>query len=77
VLFTSGSTVRGLLEGVRMSGDEDLLHSTGERLRFACIGATTAAAAREAGLSPVIVSTEHTASGLVSAILKAETESNK
>jgi uroporphyrinogen-III synthase len=63
VIFTSASTVRGL---VRLLGDE-----TGalREMTIACIGPVTAAAVVEEGFHPAVVAAEHTADGLVDALL--------
>lgn len=63
VLFTSASTVRGL---VRLLGAErDALQA----MVIACIGPVTAAAAVEEGFHPAVVAAEHTADGLVAALV--------
>ncbi|MGQ0551166.1 MAG: uroporphyrinogen-III synthase [Armatimonadota bacterium] len=65
VLFTSASTVRGL---VRMLGDRrGPLHT----MTIACIGPVCAAAAEREGLRPQIVANEHTTAGLIKALLGA------
>jgi hydroxymethylbilane synthase len=74
VLFTSGSTVRGFVDGVRAAGGEALLFGEGCRIRYACIGPTTAKAARDIGLLPVVVADSHTADGLVAAMIDTELE---
>ena len=60
--FTSSSTVRNLSRA--MNGELDML----SQATIACIGPITADAAREVGLAPDIVSSEHTISGLVNAL---------
>ncbi len=65
VLFTSASTVRGL---IRMLGDG---RSALDRVTIACIGPVTADAALEAGLRPAVVAREHTIDGLIHALLMA------
>ncbi|MGE0134996.1 MAG: uroporphyrinogen-III C-methyltransferase [Dehalococcoidia bacterium] len=60
--FTSSSTVRNLV--TLLDGDIAPLRST----VVACIGPQTAAAAREAGLEPAIVSPERSVEGLVRAL---------
>lgn len=74
ILFTSGSTVRGFIDGVRAAGAESLLSGEGCRIRYACIGPTTAQVARELGLEPVVVAEDHTAEGLIAAMSHAELE---
>lgn len=64
VVFTSASTVRGL---VRLAGGA---RSHLERLTIACIGPVTAAAVRAAGLRPGAVAREHTIDGLIEALLE-------
>ena len=62
VVFTSASTVRGL---VRLLGDaRDAL----KRIEIACIGPVTAAAVIEEGLRPAVVAREHTADGIIAAL---------
>jgi uroporphyrinogen III methyltransferase/synthase len=63
VLFTSASTVRGL---VRLVGRGPALR----RLAVACIGPVTAAAAVTAGLPPHAVATAYTIDGLIRALLQ-------
>lgn len=63
VVVTSASTVRGL---VRLLADR---RGWLERVALACIGPVTAAAAREAGLTPALVARPHTVEGLVVALL--------
>jgi uroporphyrinogen-III synthase len=63
VVFTSASTVRGL---VRLLGED--LAALG-RLAIACIGPATAAAVEAAGCSPAVVAQEHTVEGLVTALV--------
>lgn len=63
VIFTSASTVRGLVR---------LLEEDREALRgmtIACIGPVTAAAVIEEGLRPDLVASDHTAEGLVRALV--------
>ena len=65
VTFTSSSTVRNLVA---------VLGQDIEALRgalIACIGPATADAAREAGLKPDVVASEHTITGLVAAVRAA------
>ncbi|HUX22090.1 MAG TPA: hydroxymethylbilane synthase, partial [Spirochaetia bacterium] len=75
VLFASGSAVRGFVEGVRAAGCESLLFGEGCRTRYACIGPTTAEAARETGLAPIVVADEHTSEGIMSKMVEVELES--
>jgi uroporphyrinogen III methyltransferase/synthase len=65
VLFTSGSTVRGLMRMLR--GRRAML----DGIEVACIGPVTAAAAAEAGLRPGIVARVHTIDGLLDALVVA------
>lgn len=67
VVLTSASTVRGL---VRLLGDAR--HAL-RGVTVACIGPVTARAAVEEGLVPSIVAEEHTAGGIVRALLTART----
>ncbi|MCH7625994.1 MAG: uroporphyrinogen-III C-methyltransferase [Chloroflexi bacterium] len=60
--FTSSSTVRNLSRA--MNGELEML----SQATIACIGPITADAAREVGLAPDIVSSEHTIPGLVDAL---------
>lgn len=64
VLFTSASTVQGL---VRLLKDRGPLQA----MTIACIGPVCAAAAVQAGLLPQIVAEEHTTDGLIKALLAA------
>lgn len=63
VLFTSASTVRGL---VRLLGNRRAPLRT---MTIACIGPVCAAAAVRAGLRPHIVADQHTTGGLIEALL--------
>ncbi|MGH2375462.1 MAG: uroporphyrinogen-III synthase [bacterium] len=65
VLFTSASTVRGL---VRMLGRR---RGSLRTMTVACIGPVCAAAAEREGLRPQIVAGEHTTRGLINALLAA------
>ncbi len=65
VLFTSASTVRGL---VRVLGARRARLRT---MTIACIGPVCAAAAKREGLRPQIVAREHTVDGLIKALLGA------
>lgn len=65
VLFTSASTVRGLL---RMLGRR---RGSLKAMTVACIGPVCAAAAEREGLRPQIVAGEHTTRGLIKALLAA------
>lgn len=64
VVFTSPSTVRGLL---RLLGAAR--HHL-ERVIIACIGPVTAAAVADAGLRPGVVAREYTIDGLIEALLE-------
>ncbi len=72
VLFTSGSTVEGFLASFEEASPS--LHPGLERARFACIGPSTARVAEERGIEAAVVAEEHTASGLVSAVIRATLE---
>ncbi len=65
VTFTSSSTVRNLVQ--MLGGDTELLR----RPLIACIGPITAQTAEELGLRVDVVAKEHTAPGLVQAIIEA------
>jgi uroporphyrinogen III methyltransferase / synthase len=67
VTFTSSSTVRNFAEALRSSGTADLTELTQHSI-IAAIGPVTAGTAREYGLNPAIVATEHTIPGLVAAL---------
>ena len=60
--FTSPSTVRNMAEA--LEGHVELLGP----VVLACIGPVTAEAAREAGMKPQVVASEHTIRGLVQAL---------
>jgi uroporphyrinogen-III synthase len=63
VTFTSSSTVTYFLERLRVEGHQDET-----RLRdvcLACIGPKTAQTARQHGLEPAVMATEHTLAGLL------------
>lgn len=75
LLFTSGSTVRGFFEGLRGAGGEELVKRTTGRAKIACIGPSTAAVVEEAGFRADIVAKEHSAAGLIAALLEAARES--
>ncbi len=65
IVLTSASTARGL---VRLLGEE---RGALAGVTIACIGPVTAAAAVEEGLVPSTVAEEHTAQGIVRALLAA------
>jgi uroporphyrinogen III methyltransferase/synthase len=65
VLFTSASTVRGL---IRLLGKG---RGALDGVTIACIGPVTADAVVEAGLRPAVVAREHTVEGLINALLMA------
>ena len=65
VTFTSASTVKGFLDIVGREAVDELRES----VRFASIGPVTTAAARELGIPISVEAAEHTAQGLVKAIL--------
>jgi uroporphyrinogen-III synthase len=71
VLFTSASTVRGLL---RLLGDR---REALRQMDIACIGPVTAAAVREEGFEPSVVAEAHTVEGLVSALVLSCTKQTK
>lgn len=66
VTFASGSAVRAFVTALSSDGR---FVDFWKRVNVACIGPSTAAAAREAGLPVQIVADEHTAQGLVAAII--------
>jgi uroporphyrinogen-III synthase len=71
VIFTSASTVRGLL---RLLGDRrDALR----QMEIACIGPVTAAAVHQEGFTPAVVAEEHTVEGLVSAMVSYHTRQTR
>lgn len=74
VLFTSGSTVAGFVEAVKSEADEALLERLFERAKIACLGPSTASAVRAAGFVPDTTAADHTADGLVAAVLQIEEE---
>lgn len=63
VVFTSASTVRGL---VRLLGDD---RAALAGIEIACIGPVTAAAVIEEGFSPAVVAQRHTVEGLLDALV--------
>ncbi len=65
ITFTSGSTVRHLVEALGPGIAAQAL----ERVAVACIGPVTAEAARSAGLQPAIIAGEYTIDGLIRAII--------
>ena len=62
VTFTSGSTVRGLVEAVQATPSAQAALASA---CIACIGPSTAAVAKELGLDVTVVAREHTVPGLV------------
>ena len=68
ITFTSGSTVANFLALLAEAG-LDAAGALGPQVRLAAIGPVTAEAIRSAGFSPAAVAEEHTADGLVKAIL--------
>ena len=64
VTFTSSSTVRNLLAA--LDGDASVLKSS----IIACIGPTTAATARESGLTVDLVATQHNVEGLAESLVQ-------
>jgi uroporphyrinogen III methyltransferase/synthase len=67
ITFTSSSTVRGLVESLRASGQDPAVALSDVAL--ACIGPITAATLREYGLEPALVAQEYTVAGLVAALV--------
>ncbi len=67
ITFTSSSTVRNLTKALRIRDEGSLVELVGD-CTIATIGPITADTAREHGLQPSIVATEHTVPGLVAAI---------
>jgi uroporphyrinogen III methyltransferase/synthase len=65
VTFTSSSTVKGFLDIV----GREAVDALRESVRFASIGPVTTATARELGIPVSVEASEHTAQGLVKAIL--------
>ena len=65
VTFTSSSTVQGFLDIV----GREAVDALRESVRFASIGPVTTATARELGIPMAVEAVEHTARGLVKAIL--------
>ena len=63
VTFTSSSTVKNLLD--LLDGDMEVIQGS----RIACIGPTTAATAKELGLTVDLVADVHTVDGLVDALV--------
>lgn len=63
VVFTSASTVRGLVR--LLGGDRQALGG----MLVACIGPVTAAAVQQEGLRPDIVAEDHTTDGLIRALV--------
>lgn len=70
VLFTSASTVRGLM---RLLGRHRRALAD---LTIACIGPVTAAAAVEAGLQPDAVAKEYTIAGLIRTLIRTDVKTN-
>jgi uroporphyrinogen-III synthase len=67
--FTSGSTVRALLDRLARAGlDATALIARGQWPATVCIGPTTAQVARERGLPITAVAAEHTLDGLIAAL---------
>jgi uroporphyrinogen III methyltransferase/synthase len=67
--FTSGSTVRALLDRLARAGlDVADLIAQGQWPATVCIGPTTAQVARECGLPVAAVAAEHTLDGLIAAL---------
>ena len=65
VTFTSGSTVRGLVEAVQAT---PRAMAALTRACIACIGPSTASAVKELGLDVAVVAREHTVSGLIAGL---------
>ncbi len=74
VTFTSPSTVNNFVKLTQKAGLNPL-NLTGSPL-FACIGPVTEEAAREAGLSPLVVAETYTTEGLIEILKNAVPEGN-
>jgi len=71
VTFTSPSTVQNFVAIVNQNGLDSL--NLPNNPLFACIGPITEQAAREEGITNLIVAEEYTTDGLINAIVKLET----
>ena len=69
--FTSGSTVRHVVEGLATAGIPLATLDPTTRPQIVCIGPVTAAAARECGLPVDAVAATHDDAGLVDALLRS------
>ena len=67
ITFTSGSTVRNLVSGIKRHGDDSAIM---KRVHIACIGPKTLEAAEELGLNVEITPLEYTTEGLVRALVE-------
>jgi uroporphyrinogen-III synthase len=70
ITFTSGSTVRHVVEGLTASGIEVAALDPTTRPLIVCIGPVTAAAARDCGLPVDAVAASHDDAGLLDALLR-------
>ena len=68
--FTSGSTVRHVVEGLHSAGIPLAALDASTRPRIVCIGPVTAAAAQDCGLAVDAVAATHDDAGLVDALLR-------
>lgn len=66
ITFTSGSTVRNFMQGL---ADSPIAPATIQSAMIACIGPQTARAAQEVGLRVELVAADHSAAGLVAALV--------
>ena len=66
ILFTSGSTARGLVEAL----DKDMLNQTVSGATLVSIGPSTSDMIRSFGLHPTVEATTHSIPGMIEAILK-------
>lgn len=70
ITFTSGSTVRHVVEGLTASGIEVAALDPTTRPLIVCIGPVTASAARDCGLPVDAVAASHDDAGLLDALLR-------
>jgi uroporphyrinogen III methyltransferase/synthase len=70
VTFTSSSTVRNLVDAVGI----EVLRTSRDSFRIACIGPVTAATAREFGLCPDVMAEDASVDGLLTAIVAANSK---
>lgn len=67
IIFTSGSTARGF---VAAAAEDAQIGEHLQRSVIVCIGPVTATAVRELGYTPQLVAAEHTAAGIVAALVE-------